>query len=61
MVDHSLLPLQVGFNVLNKLVDELKSQRSKVRVVPLIEVLVVNVDDLGRGCLHRLDPRATKI
>ena len=61
MVDDSFFPLQVGFNILYKLVDKLKSQRSKIRVIPLVEVLVVHINNLGGRGLRRLNPRATEI
>ena len=61
MMDDSFFPLQVGFNILYKFVDKLKSQRSKVRVIPLVEVLVVHIDNLGGRGLRRLNPRATEI
>ena len=56
MMNDSFILLQIGFNIVNKLVNELKSQRAKVRVVSFVEVLIVHIDDLGRRGLRRLVP-----
>ena len=45
MIDHCLFLGQFLFNKLDKLVDIVEGQRAEVRIVPLVSVAVVDVDD----------------